>query len=192
MYKKMNILNINKIIFYFQELKRCISVHFVCMVTQLKHYMYITSTPTMKTILYLILLLHWTYNFGINVLSHPWYKPHSRGSACSVAVRVGTEYFHTSVWENPGEFWLVNKFNQPLGVVGDNTVLQLNILVTGVLTPVVQNSSPNQFGDEFDPLVWESPKCFGGEPTINSHKNRCQYFIYYFIYITLRNALESV
>ena len=37
-------------------------------------------------------------------------------------------------------------------VVGENTVLQLNILETGVLTLVVQNSSPTG--------------CFGGEPTI--------------------------
>ena len=37
-------------------------------------------------------------------------------------------------------------------VVGENTVLQLNILETGVLTLVVQNSSPTRLrlvGDEF-------------------------------------------
>ena len=37
-------------------------------------------------------------------------------------------------------------------VVGENTVLQLNILKTGVLTLVVQNSSPTRLrlvGDEF-------------------------------------------
>ena len=32
-------------------------------------------------------------------------------------------------------------------VVGENTVLQLNILETGVLTLVVQNSSPTRLGD---------------------------------------------
>ena len=37
-------------------------------------------------------------------------------------------------------------------VVGDNTVLQLNILVTGVLTLVAKNSSPTRLrlvGEEF-------------------------------------------
>ena len=37
-------------------------------------------------------------------------------------------------------------------VVGENTVLQLNILETGVLTRVVQNSSPtrrSRVGDEY-------------------------------------------
>ena len=37
-------------------------------------------------------------------------------------------------------------------VVGENTVLQLNILETGILTLVVQNSSPTRLrlvGDEF-------------------------------------------
>ena len=43
-------------------------------------------------------------------------------------------------------------YNSHNNVVGENTVLQLNILETGVLTLVVQNSSPTRLrlvGDEF-------------------------------------------
>ena len=47
-------------------------------------------------------------------------------------------------------------------LVGENTVLQLTILETGVLTLVVQNSYLRLVGDEY-----QSPKCFGGEPTIS-------------------------
>ena len=56
-------------------------------------------------------------------------------------------------------------------VVGENTVLQSNILETGVLTLVVQNSSPTQLrlvGDEFWPTCVRTSKCFGGEPTIHN------------------------
>ena len=56
-------------------------------------------------------------------------------------------------------------------VVGENTVLQLNILESGVLDFVSLEMNS-------EPLVWEhqSPKCFGGEPTILSGWSEgCQY-----------------
>ena len=45
-------------------------------------------------------------------------------------------------------------------MVGENTVLQLNILETGVLTLMVQNSSPTRIrlvGDEFSPTCVRTP-----------------------------------
>ena len=53
-------------------------------------------------------------------------------------------------------------------MVGENTILQLNILETGVLTLVVQNIDFVSLEMKSEPLVWEhqSPKCFGEEPTI--------------------------
>ena len=52
-------------------------------------------------------------------------------------------------------------------LVGENGVLQLNILETGIFTLVIQNPSPTRLhlvGDKFC-----SPKRFGGEPAILTH-----------------------
>ena len=65
------------------------------------------------------------------------------------------------IWKSRQAFRTYGLGNMPLqavklsishyNVVGENTVLQLNILETGVFTLVVQNSSPTRFrlvGDE--------------------------------------------
>ena len=67
-----------------------------------------------------------------------------------------------AIWKSRQAFRAYGWGNMPLqavklhmshnNVVGENTVLQLNILETGVLTLVVQNSSPTRLrlvGDEF-------------------------------------------
>ena len=61
-----------------------------------------------------------------------------------------------AIWKSRQAFRAYGWGNMPLQahnhVVGENTVLQLNILETGVLTLVVQNSSPTRLrlvGDEF-------------------------------------------
>ena len=67
-----------------------------------------------------------------------------------------------AIWKSGQAFRAYGRGNMPLqavklpisrnNVVGENTVLQLNILETGVLTLVVQNSSPTRLhlvGDEF-------------------------------------------
>ena len=67
-----------------------------------------------------------------------------------------------AIWKSRQAFRAYGRGNMPLqavklpishnNVVGENTVLQLNILETGVLTLVVQNSSPTRLrlvGDEF-------------------------------------------
>ena len=66
-----------------------------------------------------------------------------------------------AIWKSRQAFRAYGRGNMPLqavklpishnNVVGENTVLQLNILETGVLTLVVQNSSPTRLrlvGDE--------------------------------------------
>ena len=66
-----------------------------------------------------------------------------------------------AIWKSRQAFRAYGWGNRPLqavklpishnNVVGENTVLQLNILETGVLTLVVQNSSPTRLrlvGDE--------------------------------------------
>ena len=60
-----------------------------------------------------------------------------------------------AIWKPRQAFRAYGQGNMPLqavklpishnNVVGENTVLQLNILETGVLTLVVQNSSPTEF-----------------------------------------------
>ena len=67
-----------------------------------------------------------------------------------------------AIWKSRQAFRAYGCVNMPLqavklpishnNVVGENTVLQLNISETGVLTLVVQNSSPTRLpliGDEF-------------------------------------------
>ena len=66
-----------------------------------------------------------------------------------------------AIWKSRQAFRPYGRGNMPLqavklpishNVVGENTVLQLNILETGVLTLVVQNSSPTRLrlvGDDF-------------------------------------------
>ena len=67
-----------------------------------------------------------------------------------------------AIWKSRQAFKAYGRGNMPLqavklpishnNVVGENTVLQLNILETGVITLVVQNSSPTRLslvGDEF-------------------------------------------
>ena len=67
-----------------------------------------------------------------------------------------------AIWKSIHAFRAYGRGNMPLqavklprshnNVVGENTVLQLNILETGVLTLVVQNSFPTRLrlvGDEF-------------------------------------------
>ena len=67
-----------------------------------------------------------------------------------------------AIWKSRQAFRAYGRGNMPLqavklpishnDVVGENTVLQLNILETGVLTLMVQNSSPTRLrlvGDEF-------------------------------------------
>ena len=59
-----------------------------------------------------------------------------------------------AIWKSRQAFRAYGSGNMPLqavklpishnNVVGENTVLQLNILETGVLTIVVQNSSPTR------------------------------------------------
>ena len=72
-----------------------------------------------------------------------------------------------AIWKSRQAFMAYGWGNMPLqavklptshnNVVGDNTVLQLNILETGVLTLVVQNSSPNldfvSLEMNYEPLV---------------------------------------
>ena len=66
-----------------------------------------------------------------------------------------------AIWKSRQAFRAYGRVNMPLqavklpishnNVVGENTVLQLNILETGVLTLVVQNPSPTRLrlvGDE--------------------------------------------
>ena len=66
-----------------------------------------------------------------------------------------------AIWKSRQAFKAYGRVNMPLqavklpishnNVVGENTVLQLNILETGVLTLVVQNPSPTRLrlvGDE--------------------------------------------
>ena len=66
-----------------------------------------------------------------------------------------------AIWKSRQAFRAYGRGNMPLqavklpishnNVMGENTVLQLNILGTGVLTLVVQNSSPTRLrlvGDE--------------------------------------------
>ena len=67
-----------------------------------------------------------------------------------VAIWKSRQAFSAYGWGNIGNLtaWSgISHYN----VVGENTVLQLNILETGVLTLVVQNSSPTRLrldGDE--------------------------------------------
>ena len=53
-------------------------------------------------------------------------------------------------------------------VVGENTILQLTILETGVFFYHTRGSEFVSLEMNSDPPVWEhqSPKCFGGEPTV--------------------------
>ena len=75
-----------------------------------------------------------------------------------------------AIWKSRQAFWAYGWGNMPLqadklvishnNVVGENTVLQLNILETGVLTLVVQNSSPIRLflvGDKFWPTRVRTP-----------------------------------
>ena len=80
---------------------------------------------------------------------------------CDVTIDDVYKYTHRCDMEIETGFQGIRVGNMPLqavklpishnNVVGENTVLQLNILETGVLTLVVQNSSPTRLrlvGDE--------------------------------------------
>ena len=67
-----------------------------------------------------------------------------------------------SIWKSRQAFWAYGQGNRPLqadklpifhnNVMGENAVLQLDIVETGVLALVVQNASPTRLrlvGDEF-------------------------------------------
>ena len=70
-----------------------------------------------------------------------------------VAIWKSRQVFRAHRWVNmPLQAVIIKLPISHNNVVGENTVLQLNILETGVLTLVVQNSSPTRLrlvGDEF-------------------------------------------
>ena len=97
-----------------------------------------------------------------------------------------------AIWKSKQVFRAYGRGNMPLqavnlpishnNVVRENTVLQLNILETGVLTLVVQNSSPTRLrlvGDEFWPTRVRTPvsKIFRWR-TYNS-KDTTRWYFYY-------------
>ena len=123
-----------------------------------------------------------------------------------------------AIWKSRQVFRAYGWGNMPLqavklpishnNVVGENTVLQLNILETGVLTLVVQNSSPTRLrlvGDEFwttcvrtpvSKMFWwrtyNSPWCshtLGSEFISKETKSRWQWILNHSCETSLLNVL---